>query len=126
VEEIETNLVKNHQLLSRVLLLLVQRRKLDLLRRQRLVTNRPGRDLVQIVRSDGDEGTFAREVGVELVLEVDKGGVVELVELDVAEDRGGEVRADLGNFFLDVNGAFLTLYSTNRSLVQAERVGVTR
>lgn len=68
------------------------------------------RDLVEVVGADGDERATASEVLVELVLEVDEAGVVELVEADVAQDGRREVGADLGRLGLDVDGALRALW----------------
>jgi hypothetical protein len=49
------------------------------------------------VCANGDELALAGDVLVELVLEVDEGGIGAGCEVDVAEDRTGKVRSDLGN-----------------------------
>lgn len=63
------------------------------------------------MRPDRDEGALPGQVGVELVLQVDKARVAELVKLDVAEDGRGKVRADLGRLGLDADRSLLALYT---------------
>lgn len=60
--------------------------------------------------TDGDKGTPPRQVLVQLVLQVDEACVVELVELDVAEDGRGEVGPDLRGLRLDADSACLALH----------------
>lgn len=74
-----------------------------------LVRDVAGSDLVEVVRPDRDEGALPGQVGVELVLQVDKARVAELVKLDVAEDGRGKVRADLGRLGLDADRSLLAL-----------------
>ena len=100
-------LVHGHHRRPVILDRLVERSELDLLRPPRLVADLARGDLVEVVRADSDEGALAGEVGVQLVLEVDEGGVAERGELDVAEDGRGEVGADLGRLGRDADDALL-------------------
>jgi len=45
--------------------------------------------------SDSNQRSLPRQVGMELVLEINEGGVVESIEFDISEDSTGEVRSDL-------------------------------
>lgn len=72
-------LVDCHELSSSVLSVLIQRRKLDLVR---VLAHVPERalDRIQVVRADGDKLALATQVLVQLVLEVDERLVLELVQ----------------------------------------------
>ena len=70
----ETRLVYRHELLRRVLLVLVKRRKLDVLRWTGLIAERSA-DGVEVVGTDSDELAAAADILVELVLQVDEGVV---------------------------------------------------
>lgn len=89
-------LVKLHHLFASHLLGLVQRGKLDLIRWQSLVGKRT-LDGVQIVGSNGDEGTLSCKVLVQLVLKSNERLISGLGELDVPQDGAGEVGAYLGS-----------------------------
>ena len=67
----ETHLVDRHQLLSSVLLVLVKRRKLDVLRWTGLIAERSA-DGVEVVGTDSDELAAAADILVELVLKLNK------------------------------------------------------
>ncbi|KAI5302025.1 hypothetical protein KEM55_001353, partial [Ascosphaera atra] len=87
--------IEGHQLLAVHALGLVQGRELDVLGRARLV--REGAlDGVEVMRANGDQGTLAREVLVQLVLQGDEAVIAGLVEAHVAQDGAGDVGSYLG------------------------------
>ena len=93
----QTHLVDGHQLFSRALNILVQRRKLDLLR---VFAHVPERSLnrIEVVRSNGDESTLTTQILVKLVLQVDERFIFEVVEWPAqAENARGKVRSERGS-----------------------------
>lgn len=89
-----THLVESHKLLARVLRFLVERGKLDVLRRPSLVPE-GGSDGVEIMRADGYELAVSAEVGMELVLQVKEALVGRLGKgLLEPKDGGGKVWPD--------------------------------
>ena len=92
--EVLVGLVELHQLLAVHLLGLVEGHEADVLGGLGLV--REGAlDGVEIVGADGDKGSLAGQVLVQLVLQADEGLVSLGGELDVAQDGAGDVGADL-------------------------------
>ena len=75
------------------------------------------------MRPDRNEGALPGQVGVELILQVDKARVAKLVKLDVAEDGRGKVRSDLGRLGLDADRSLLALH-THKLLVHLSVWGV--
>jgi len=80
-----TNLVKLHHLLSGHLLLLVEWRKLDLIRRKSLVCEW-SLECRQIMSANGHQASLPGKVLVQLVLQGDEALVLGLVELDASQN----------------------------------------
>jgi len=80
-----TDLVEFHHLLSVHLLLLVEWRKFDLIRRKSLVCEW-SLECRQIVSANGHQASLPGEVLVQLVLQGDEALVFGLVELDAPQD----------------------------------------
>ena len=94
--ETTTHLVHPHQLLSRIFLILVQRRKPDSLGIFAHVPERPFNG-IQVVCPDSDEPALTTQVHVQFILQVDKGFVCRLRDgLGEAEDGGCEIGPEGG------------------------------
>lgn len=95
--------VELHHFFSVHLLGLVERSKLDVLRRQGLVGERAF-DRVQIVGSDGDKGALSCKVLVKLVLEGNERLIARFGEFDIPQDGTGEV----GSYLRSLGGVLVT------------------
>jgi hypothetical protein len=80
-----TDLVEFHHLLSVHLLLLVEWRKLDLIRRKSLVCE-GSLECRKIMSANGHQASLPGKVLVQLVLQGDEALVLGLVELDASQD----------------------------------------
>ena len=98
--EVQVGLVERHELRAAVLLGAVQRREAEGVRWQRLVGERR-LDRVEVVRADGHERAAAREVLVQLVLQINEARVALRGEAHVAQHRAGKVRPDLRGLWRD-------------------------